>query len=84
MSESQELAAFPTLRFHPSLLPVLTSHFCLGRFKDYREPPWAPNPYEFSKQYWSVLSARLAFVIIFQVSCSGKITSEDLGYRGNE
>ncbi|XP_010609910.1 anoctamin-2 [Fukomys damarensis] len=39
-------------------------HFC--RFKDYREPPWAPNPYEFSKQYWSVLSARLAFVIIFQ------------------
>uniref|UniRef100_A0A8C5K2M3 Anoctamin n=1 Tax=Jaculus jaculus TaxID=51337 RepID=A0A8C5K2M3_JACJA len=39
--------------------------FC-SRFKDYREPPWAPNPYEFSKQYWSVLSARLAFVIIFQ------------------
>ncbi|KAM5254805.1 anoctamin-2 isoform 1-T1 [Hipposideros larvatus] len=38
----------------------------LCRFKDYREPPWAPNPYEFSKQYWSVLSARLAFVIIFQ------------------
>ncbi|XP_032204926.1 anoctamin-2 [Mustela erminea] len=38
--------------------------FC--RFKDYREPPWAPNPYEFSKQYWAILSARLAFVIIFQ------------------
>ncbi|KAL7976320.1 hypothetical protein Chor_002539, partial [Crotalus horridus] len=38
--------------------------FC--RFKDYREPPWAESPYEFSKQYWSVLSARLAFVIIFQ------------------
>nr|XP_036311607.1 anoctamin-2 isoform X2 [Pipistrellus kuhlii] len=38
--------------------------FC--RFKDYREPPWAPNPYEYSKQYWSILSARLAFVIIFQ------------------
>uniref|UniRef100_A0A8D1YT03 Anoctamin n=1 Tax=Sus scrofa TaxID=9823 RepID=A0A8D1YT03_PIG len=42
----------------------LEVQFC--RFKDYREPPWAPNPYEFSKQYWSVLSARLAFVIIFQ------------------
>ncbi|XP_012863966.1 anoctamin-2, partial [Echinops telfairi] len=39
-------------------------HFC--RFKDYREPPWATNAYEFSKQYWAVLSARLAFVIIFQ------------------
>ncbi|XP_061438593.1 anoctamin-2 isoform X2 [Rhineura floridana] len=38
--------------------------FC--RFKDYREPPWSENQYEFSKQYWSVLSARLAFVIIFQ------------------
>ncbi|KAM7114594.1 anoctamin-2 isoform 1-T1 [Molossus nigricans] len=38
--------------------------FC--RFKDYREPPWAPNPYEYSRQYWSILSARLAFVIIFQ------------------
>ncbi|XP_054856808.1 anoctamin-2 [Eublepharis macularius] len=38
--------------------------FC--RFKDYREPPWSENQYEFSKQYWAVLSARLAFVIIFQ------------------
>ncbi|KAL1790686.1 anoctamin-2 isoform X1 [Sigmodon hispidus] len=47
----------------------LPSHSCqvhVCMFKDYREPPWAPNPYEFSKQYWSVLSARLAFVIIFQ------------------
>ncbi|XP_064276588.1 anoctamin-2 isoform X3 [Passer domesticus] len=38
--------------------------FC--RFKDYREPPWSPRQYEFSKQYWAVLSARLAFVILFQ------------------
>uniref|UniRef100_A0A8B9IRS7 Anoctamin n=1 Tax=Amazona collaria TaxID=241587 RepID=A0A8B9IRS7_9PSIT len=38
--------------------------FC--RFKDYREPPWSPNQYEFSKQYWAVLSARLAFVVLFQ------------------
>ncbi|NWY62810.1 ANO2 protein, partial [Chionis minor] len=38
--------------------------FC--RFKDYREPPWSQNQYEFSKQYWAVLSARLAFVILFQ------------------
>ncbi|XP_068016999.1 anoctamin-2 isoform X2 [Melanerpes formicivorus] len=38
--------------------------FC--RFKDYREPPWSPNQYEFSKQHWAVLSARLAFVILFQ------------------
>ncbi|NXX93095.1 ANO2 protein, partial [Centropus bengalensis] len=38
----------------------------LCRFKDYREPPWSKNQYEFSKQYWAVLSARLAFVILFQ------------------
>ncbi|XP_076861014.1 anoctamin-2b isoform X2 [Brachyhypopomus gauderio] len=36
------------------------------RYKDYREPPWSPQPYQFSKQYWSVLAARLAFVILFQ------------------
>ena len=60
--------------FH--LLPVFTLPSSLGRFKDYREPPWAPNPYEFSKQYWAVLSARLAFVIVFQVSCSAKLGTD--------
>ncbi|XP_037552147.1 anoctamin-2 [Nematolebias whitei] len=35
-------------------------------YKDYREPPWSPDAYQFSKQYWCVLSARLAFVILFQ------------------
>uniref|UniRef100_A0AAR2KIM7 Anoctamin n=1 Tax=Pygocentrus nattereri TaxID=42514 RepID=A0AAR2KIM7_PYGNA len=36
------------------------------RYKDYREPPWSPTPYEVSKQFWAVLAARLAFVIVFQ------------------
>lgn len=36
------------------------------RYKDYREPPWSPDAYQFSKQYWCVLAARLAFVILFQ------------------
>ncbi|CAL8324806.1 unnamed protein product [Gadus morhua 'NCC'] len=36
------------------------------RYKDYRDPPWADDAYTFSKQYWSVLAARLAFVIFFQ------------------
>ncbi|XP_053112016.1 anoctamin-2 [Hemicordylus capensis] len=48
----------------PESSPLQDVSFC--RFKDYREPPWSENQYEFSKQYWSVLSARLAFVIIFQ------------------
>nr|XP_033809368.1 anoctamin-2 [Geotrypetes seraphini] len=38
----------------------------LCRYKDYREPPWSPVPYDFSKQYWAVLAVRLAFVILFQ------------------
>lgn len=37
------------------------------RYKDYRDPPWDPDAYTFSKQYWSVLAAKLAFVIFFQV-----------------
>ncbi|XP_063073872.1 anoctamin-2b [Engraulis encrasicolus] len=36
------------------------------RYKDYREPPWSTDAYQFSKQYWSILAARLAFVILFQ------------------
>lgn len=68
VTNTDQLSHLPDLCRHAVWIPYLS----LGRFKDYREPPWAPNPYEFSKQYWSVLSARLAFVIIFQVSYSGE------------
>uniref|UniRef100_A0A3P8UL78 Anoctamin n=1 Tax=Cynoglossus semilaevis TaxID=244447 RepID=A0A3P8UL78_CYNSE len=36
------------------------------RYKDYRDPPWSPTPYEISKEFWTVLAVRLAFVIVFQ------------------
>uniref|UniRef100_A0AAY4BA01 Anoctamin n=1 Tax=Denticeps clupeoides TaxID=299321 RepID=A0AAY4BA01_9TELE len=36
------------------------------RYKDYREPPWSSTPYEISKEFWTVLAVRLAFVIVFQ------------------
>uniref|UniRef100_A0A7N8XD92 Anoctamin n=1 Tax=Mastacembelus armatus TaxID=205130 RepID=A0A7N8XD92_9TELE len=36
------------------------------RYKDYREPPWSDTPYEISKEFWTVLAVRLAFVIVFQ------------------
>lgn len=39
-----------------------------SRYKDYREPPWSNTPYVISKEFWAVLAARLAFVIVFQVS----------------
>uniref|UniRef100_A0A8C0PPF0 Anoctamin n=2 Tax=Canis lupus familiaris TaxID=9615 RepID=A0A8C0PPF0_CANLF len=37
------------------------------RYKDYREPPWSEHKYDISKDFWAVLAARLAFVIVFQV-----------------
>ncbi|NWV02769.1 ANO2 protein, partial [Ptilonorhynchus violaceus] len=63
------LSYFNVTQLEPGTQPQnsLFAHevsFC--RFKDYREPPWSPHQYEFSKQYWAVLSARLAFVILFQ------------------
>nr|BAK22386.1 anoctamin [Xenopus laevis] len=36
------------------------------RYKDYREPAWSLNKYDINKDYWAVLAARLAFVIVFQ------------------
>uniref|UniRef100_A0A8C9QG61 Anoctamin n=1 Tax=Spermophilus dauricus TaxID=99837 RepID=A0A8C9QG61_SPEDA len=36
------------------------------RYKDYREPPWSGHKYDVSKEFWAVLAARLAFVIVFQ------------------
>ncbi|KAF7474028.1 Hypothetical predicted protein [Marmota monax] len=36
------------------------------RYKDYREPPWSEHKYDVSKDFWAVLAARLAFVIVFQ------------------
>eukprot|EP00079_Xenopus_tropicalis_P035066 XP_017948837.1 PREDICTED: anoctamin-3 [Xenopus tropicalis] len=40
------------------------SGYC--RYRDYREPPWSSNPYEFTLQFWHVLAARLAFIIVFE------------------
>ncbi|KAM4574015.1 anoctamin-2 [Odontesthes bonariensis] len=45
---------------------TLITGVTMCRYKDYRDPPWGPDAYTFSKQYWSVLAARLAFVIFFQ------------------
>ncbi|KAJ3594024.1 hypothetical protein NHX12_006356 [Muraenolepis orangiensis] len=38
----------------------------LCRYKDYREPPGTATPYEFTKEFWAILAARLVFVIVFQ------------------
>ncbi|XP_034540971.1 anoctamin-3 isoform X2 [Notolabrus celidotus] len=36
------------------------------RYRDYREPPWTKGAYEFTLQFWHVLAARLAFIIVFE------------------
>ncbi|XP_009298253.1 anoctamin-2b isoform X2 [Danio rerio] len=59
------LSYFNVSNFKPGTMPS-TSDITVCRYKDYREPPWSNEPYQFSKQYWSVLAARLGFVILFQ------------------
>ncbi|XP_028650048.1 anoctamin-3 [Erpetoichthys calabaricus] len=36
------------------------------RYRDYRAPPWSSAPYDFTLQFWHVLAARLAFIIVFE------------------
>ncbi|XP_056131842.1 anoctamin-2b [Lampris incognitus] len=61
------LSYFNVSNFKPDTAPHNAQReVTVCRYKDYREPPWAPDAYQFSKQYWCVLAARLAFVILFQ------------------
>uniref|UniRef100_A0A7N8XLW2 Anoctamin n=1 Tax=Mastacembelus armatus TaxID=205130 RepID=A0A7N8XLW2_9TELE len=38
----------------------------LIRYRDYREPPDSAEPYSYTLQFWHVLAARLAFIIVFE------------------
>ncbi|KAK7891486.1 hypothetical protein WMY93_023449 [Mugilogobius chulae] len=62
------LAYFNVSNFAPGSAPTSTqlSGVSVCRYKDYRDPPWASEAYTFSKQYWAMLAAKLAFVIFFQ------------------
>ncbi|XP_062862580.1 anoctamin-2b [Trichomycterus rosablanca] len=59
------LSYFNVSDFKPGTAPA-DSTITVCRYKDYREPPWSSEPYQFSKHYWSILAARLGFVILFQ------------------
>ncbi|ELK37564.1 Anoctamin-3 [Myotis davidii] len=50
--------------FDLSELGLGKSGYC--RYRDYRGPPWSSKPYEFTLQYWHILAARLAFIIVFE------------------
>ncbi|XP_039546900.1 anoctamin-1a isoform X2 [Pimephales promelas] len=64
------LSYFNVSHFQPGTEPMDPLH--LGyrvdvcRYKDYRDPPWSDTPYEFSREFWAILAARFAFVIVFQ------------------
>lgn len=64
------LSYFNVSHFQPGTEPMVPLH--LGyrvdvcRYKDYRDPPWSDTPYEFSREFWAILAARFAFVIVFQ------------------
>ncbi|XP_072321079.1 anoctamin-1-like [Eucyclogobius newberryi] len=64
------LSYFNVADFQPGTAPLSPNN--LGypvqvcRYKDYREPPGSSTQYELSKEFWAILAARLAFVIVFQ------------------
>ncbi|KAG7283544.1 hypothetical protein CRUP_026471 [Coryphaenoides rupestris] len=64
------LSYFNTSDFQPGTAPLqpmnLGYKVILCRYKDYREPPGGSTAYEFTKEFWAILAARLAFVIVFQ------------------
>jgi hypothetical protein len=37
-------------------------------YRGYRNPPSSRDQYDLSPQYWHVFAARLAFVVVFEVS----------------
>uniref|UniRef100_S4RHX3 Anoctamin n=1 Tax=Petromyzon marinus TaxID=7757 RepID=S4RHX3_PETMA len=49
---------------HPNILPAIHT---TCRYPGYRYPPDHPQAYSVTKQYWQVLTAKLAFVIAMQV-----------------
>ncbi|XP_069077999.1 anoctamin-1 isoform X1 [Pleurodeles waltl] len=64
------LSYFNVSDFQPGTDPInleeLGYNVEMCRYKDYREPPWSEHKYDITKDFWAVLAARLAFVIVFQ------------------
>ncbi|KAM9313105.1 anoctamin-4 [Gastrophryne carolinensis] len=50
--------------FHARRFNEASVKYC--RYRDYRDPPHAPEPYAYTLQFWHVLAARLAFIIVFE------------------
>ena len=63
--------------FPPALVPAVCrvnpSRPLRHRYPDYRLGPTAAEPYAPDVLYWHVLAARLIFVLVFEVSCGGRL-----------
>lgn len=44
------------------------------RYTEFRNPPWDEHPYKRPMIYWKILTARLAFIVVFQVKSIYKNT----------
>lgn len=64
------LAYFDTkdYRVHPILGESKYGNVTACRYSEFRNPPWHEHPYKRPMFYWKILIARLAFIVIFQVS----------------
>lgn len=40
------------------------------RYRDFRFPPGHPREYQFNMQYWHVMAAKMAFIIVVEVGAS--------------
>lgn len=61
------LSLFNTSDFEKEHRPTFnndTVEFC--RYRDFRNPPWDEDKYDYSEQFWHILAARMAFVVCFE------------------
>ncbi|KAK6634066.1 hypothetical protein RUM44_004674 [Polyplax serrata] len=64
---NHSLAYFDVTQFSPGSAPQNTIYnisYC--RYPDYREGPWHENPYSTTANFWHVLAARFAFIVVFE------------------
>ena len=73
------LVKYNIQRLHKSVwsttLQVPHRWLCVSRYRDYRYPPGHEREYEHTMQFWHILAAKLAFIIIMEVP-QGSLSSQ--------
>lgn len=61
------LSYYNTSRFPESIAQLAASqNITMCRYPDFREPPSSSNEYEYTRMYFKILAARLAFIVLFE------------------